>query len=308
MIVKEEVRVKDLKQTKEQLMIEVDVLRKRIAELESLEDKCLQLSEQNNLLVNVLAQDIPNCKQTEKAPMDDNLVIEQQRSYSVLDRLPALVYLIDPDYSIRFSNRFFQERFGDPKGNPCYKVLAGRTDPCEYCPPFETCKTKKPQLWQWISPDEQTYQFYDYPFMDMDNSKMVLKFGIDITDQKRAESHLQEERNLNAALLDTAGDLIVVCDQDGRIVRFNQICEQITGYTFNEMKDRYIWEVVTAPEDVEHTKSLFNKKSVNWDSPGLKLKLNTHWVTKNGKYRLISWIFTFLFNEKGSNLCYWYRN
>ncbi|PKM77900.1 MAG: hypothetical protein CVU90_04075 [Firmicutes bacterium HGW-Firmicutes-15] len=137
--------------------------------------------------------------------------------------------------------------------------------------------------------------------IDINGKQYILNISKDITDRKQAEIRLQEERNLNAALLDTAGDLIVVCDQDGRIVRFNQICEQITGYTFDDMKEQYIWEAVTAPEDVEYTKSLFSlEKGANWDSPGLKLKFTNHWVTINGKYRLINWTLTFLVNEKGS--------
>ena len=54
--------------------------------------------------------------------------------------------------------------------------------------------------------------------------------AFDITDLKRTEEELQEERNVVSAILDTVGALVVVLDREGRIVRFNRACEQMTGH------------------------------------------------------------------------------
>src|SRR5271163_209266 len=48
--------------------------------------------------------------------------------------------------------------------------------------------------------------------------------GVDITELKRAEEALQEERNVLSAILDTVAALIVVLDARGRILRFNRAC------------------------------------------------------------------------------------
>jgi len=119
----------------------------------------------------------------------------------------------------------------------------------------------------------------------------------DITNRKKAEIKLQEERNFNAALLDTAGDMIVVCNHEGRIIRFNQVCEQITGYSFDDVKFQYIWDM-SAPEETAATKAIFDYADADWYSPGLKKKYENHWLTKDGKRRLISWTVSFLYNEK----------
>ena len=55
--------------------------------------------------------------------------------------------------------------------------------------------------------------------------------GFDITDLKRTEEALQEERNVVSAILHTVGALVVVLDPEGRIIRFNRACEQTTGYS-----------------------------------------------------------------------------
>ena len=113
-------------------------------------------------------------------------------------------------------------------------------------------------------------------------------------------NELQEERNFNAALLNTAGGLIVVCDQEGRIVLFNQICEQTTGFSFDEVKNRYTWDIIQrAPEDTEYIKALFDKQKSDWNSD-IKHKFENCWVTKDGDRRFISWTITYLFDETGT--------
>jgi len=62
--------------------------------------------------------------------------------------------------------------------------------------------------------------------------------GVDVTDLKQAEGALQQQRNLLSAILGTVGALVVVMDQEGRIVRFNRACEQLTGYSFAEIQGR----------------------------------------------------------------------
>ncbi|MDD3364638.1 MAG: PAS domain S-box protein [Syntrophomonas sp.] len=149
--------------------------------------------------------------------------------------------------------------------------------------------------WKWVQGIGKVVarDIYDHP------SRMT-GLTADINERKLAEQQLQEERNFNAALLDTAGDLITVCDQNGLIIRFNQVCEQITGYTFDDVKGRYIWDMVV-PEDIKPTKAIFNVTDVNWSSPGLKKYFENHWLTKDGKYRLISWNITSLFDKEGSS-------
>jgi PAS domain S-box-containing protein len=99
------------------------------------------------------------------------------------------------------------------------------------------------------------------------------------------------------AVIDTAGDLIIVCDTEGRILRYNQACEQISGYNFDEVQGRHIWEVVHEPANVEPLKALF--PNADWSSPGLRQRFESFWITRDGRRRRISWIVTFLSNEEG---------
>jgi two-component system cell cycle sensor histidine kinase/response regulator CckA len=125
------------------------------------------------------------------------LEAERRRLFSLLEEMPAYVNLKAPDYSLKFANRFFRERFGDPGGRLCYQVMRGRETPCEECPVMAVIKTQEPQEREWTHQGGRTYRTYDYPFADSDGSPLVLELGIDITDRKRAE---EEIRQLNEEL------------------------------------------------------------------------------------------------------------
>ena len=73
--------------------------------------------------------------------------------------------------------------------------------------------------------------------------------AFDITELKKTEEALQEERNVVSAILDTVGALVVVMDRQGRVVRFNRACELTTGYSFDEVNGKYIWDLFLVPEE-----------------------------------------------------------
>ncbi|HZD60788.1 MAG TPA: PAS domain S-box protein [Anaerolineae bacterium] len=117
----------------------------------------------------------------------------------------------------------------------------------------------------------------------------------DITERKQAEEALEQERNFTAAVLDTAGALVVVLDREGRIVRFNRACEETTGYSFEEVRGRYVFDIFLLPEEAEAVRSVFSKLKAGQ----LPSQYENYWLTKDGQRRLISWTNTVLFGADG---------
>lgn len=109
--------------------------------------------------------------------------------------------------------------------------------------------------------------------------------GVDVTDLKQAEGALHQESNLLSAILDTVGALVVVLDREGRIIRFNRACEQLTGYTFDEAQGKPIWDLFLAPEEVGQFKVLFQQISENVT----RTEYESCWVTRDGNPRTIAW-------------------
>ncbi len=116
---------------------------------------------------------------------------ERRRLFTLLDELPAIVYLRAPDYSIAFANRHFRRRFGDPSAGPCYRVIHDRSVPCEPCGCATALAGGELLESEWAFADGTTYQLYDYPFVDVDGIEKVLHLGIDITKRRQAEAELE---------------------------------------------------------------------------------------------------------------------
>lgn len=127
------------------------------------------------------------------------LEAEHSRLFSLLDELPAIVYLKAPDYTIRYANRRFRARFGDPASDLCYRLIHNRDVPCEPCTTLSVLKDGQPVEWEWTFPDGTSCQFYDYPFVDVDGTELVLQLGIDITERRQALAQLERS---NQALLE----------------------------------------------------------------------------------------------------------
>ena len=114
--------------------------------------------------------------------------------------------------------------------------------------------------------------------------------GFDITDLKRTEEALQEERNVVSGILDTVGALVVVLDTEGRIVRFNRACEQMTGYTLAEVQGKFIWDLFLGPEEAGRFKASFQSTR----SSQFPHEYESCWISRDGKQRTIAWSTTVL--------------
>lgn len=91
--------------------------------------------------------------------------------------------------------------------------------------------------------------------------------------------------NLVTPILNVIGALVVAMDTSGRIVLFNRACELLTGYTFEEVKNKPFFDIFLLPEEAEGVQVVF-KNLVSGDFP------NSHtnfWRTRSGEKHLIAW-------------------
>ncbi len=114
--------------------------------------------------------------------------------------------------------------------------------------------------------------------------------AFDISDIKRIEEELQEERNFVSAILDTVGALVVVLDDEGRILRFNPACELTTGYAKEDVQGKCVWDLFLLPEETDRFKTNFELLRTDL----LPQDYQNCWVTRHGDQRLIAWSSTLL--------------
>ena len=106
---------------------------------------------------------------------------------------------------------------------------------------------------------------------------------------------LEWERDFMSAVLDTVDALVVVLDRTGRIVRFNRSCEKATGYRFDEVRGKFVWDMLIPPEQVEGVKKVFDDlKAGQFPS-----RYENYWIAKDGSRILILWSNTAMLDAEG---------
>jgi PAS domain S-box-containing protein len=125
------------------------------------------------------------------------------------------------------------------------------------------------------------------------NARLYDKAREEITRRVRA---LKKERKLVSAILDTADAFLMVLNTQGRVLRFNRACERILGYSFDEVRGKFLWDALLIPEEAEPVKTAFEELYTGH----VPRDFETYWVTKEGKRRLVAWSCAALDDGEGS--------
>ncbi|MDI6718898.1 MAG: PAS domain S-box protein [Methanomicrobiales archaeon] len=118
---------------------------------------------------------------------------------------------------------------------------------------------------------------------------------IDLTEHNRTKNSLQDERDFIAAVLDTVDALVVVLDPQGRIVRFNRACAELTGYAPEEVQGELFFDRFILPGEMDAVRATFDHLVAR----RTKVRARNHWVMRDGSRRLIDWSSTALLDREG---------
>jgi two-component system, chemotaxis family, CheB/CheR fusion protein len=135
------------------------------------------------------------------------------------------------------------------------------------------------------------------PYRTMENKiDGAVMIFIDIDAARRVHLELQREQGFTAAVLEWAAALVMVTDLEGRIVRFNLACQRLSGYSFEEVQGRAVWDVIAPPEEIEDVKQIYKELS---ESRSVR-EHESQWLDRNGQRHLISWSSTPVAEVRGA--------
>ncbi len=228
-----------------------------------------------------------------------------QKLYTMLlDAIPSSVLMIDRSMRIVSANRNFLEKsrrsISSTIGRHLEKVfppviLAQMDFARQVRRVFEEQLPTKGKRMSYRSPGipMRIYYYRLLPFSWMGAIENVMLLMDDVTVQiqlseevRRVESHL-------ASVFESASDMILTTDTSGRIVSWNPAAEKISGYTFEEVRNRFFYEYFG--KDFRKTiKSVFSKIK-------LEKKFQMHewdFAAKNGEYVHVAWVCSTMKDER----------
>ena len=114
-------------------------------------------------------------------------------------------------------------------------------------------------------------------------------------DLEGKSTELSQERDFVDKIFETAGSYIIIFDAEGRIERFNQSSEAVSGLKAADAKGQLAWETLVSGEDAVKVKAAFGRVKA-----GHAEAFDMHIQPQNGgKPRRLSMTFTGLYNEAG---------
>lgn len=114
-----------------------------------------------------------------------------------------------------------------------------------------------------------------------------------LTTSTPPETSFQDRESISAVI--TSDNILEVgLNCRGEIVLFNSACERLTGYTFDEVQGKTVWDLFLLPEEIGPVKEVFgNLAAGNYPS-----KYENYWLNKNGERRMIAWTNTVQLNPQ----------
>lgn len=113
--------------------------------------------------------------------------------------------------------------------------------------------------------------------------------------QEHIESALTVEKNFVSGVLDTIGMPVVVFDAEGRIVRFNRACEDVSGHSFATVAGNYAWDHLVPPHEISTAIESFAKLR----DGVFPATYENRWLNRDGTIRRIAWSATVLRDTDG---------
>ena len=245
---------------------------------------------------------------TDRRRVEEELAKSSIFLRTLVDTIPDLVWLKDPDGVYLGCNRIFEQFFGAAAAE-----IVGKTDydfvDKELADSFREHDRKAMAAGKPSANEELVSFAVDGRQVLMETTKMamydangallgVLGISHDITKRKLAEEMVRYERDRAQGYLDTIETMLVALDVDGRITTINRKACQIFGFRENELVGQFWFtSCLPQPEGKEKIYPLYQQLIAGELIPFEYVENSI--VTRKGELRQVAWHNVILRDEQG---------
>ncbi|HOW87499.1 MAG TPA: PAS domain S-box protein [Candidatus Omnitrophota bacterium] len=189
---------------------------------------------------------------TERRAMELQLKETKERLEYLLGVTKTGVDVIDADFNLHYVDPAWQKVYGDPAGKKCYRYFMRRRKPCPGCGIPRALRTKKINITEEVLPQEgRIIEVHSIPFRDPGGKWMVAEFNFDITQRKKMEESLRENRHQLLQIIDTVPHMIFAKDKDSRFLLVNQAVARAYNKSPKELIGIRRADIHTVPAELE---------------------------------------------------------
>ncbi len=171
-----------------------------------------------------------------------SLAESDNRFRSVLQLVPDMISIHDPDMNILYSNwRSFAEVPESKRRihTKCYKTYRDLDEICPDCLAKTVLKTGRPLMREAELPEGMWVDIRAIPVVDENNNvTMFVEWVRDITEQKTTQKSLQHSEEEHRQLYETMSTGVVYQASDGTIISANPAAEKILGLTVDQLNGK----------------------------------------------------------------------
>ncbi|MFC2016811.1 ATP-binding protein [Chloroflexota bacterium] len=167
--------------------------------------------------------------ETERKQAEEALRCDRDNLIRILEAMEGGVCIVNQQYDIEYLNLALETQFGSPEGYKCYEYFHDWKEVCPWCRSQDVFAGRTVR-WEWyFSKVQKTYDLIDTPLRNPDGSISRLQMFHDITERKRMEEALRQERDKAQKYLDVAGVMLVAVDANHKVSLINKRGCEILG-------------------------------------------------------------------------------
>ncbi len=227
---------------------------------------------------------------------------------TLLDAIPSSVLLVDKHSRIVSANRNFFEKSQRTMSN----TLGHRLE--EVFPPIIMEHTNlREQInqafeqWQLVHGQRMTYRapgiplrtyYYNIvPILCDDTDHQVMLLMEDVTEQVRLSEEVRRMERHLASIVESARDIVLSTDREGRILTWNSAAERLSGFGFQEVDGHFFCEFCRE-EKFQEMLTLFERIVTGNESH------TAEWAfqVRGQNYIPVSWVFSPMLDDQGNTV------